>query len=53
MNASEADPGIVVVLAGTLDNPSLFNPTVELFCAGAQGWLRTDGQRQRFTGMPA
>jgi hypothetical protein len=31
-NASEADPGIVVVLVGTLDDPSLFNPTVELFC---------------------
>ena len=52
-NASEADPGIVVVLAGTLDDPSRFNPTAELFCGRAQAWLRLDGQRHRFPGMPS
>ena len=53
INASEADTGIVVVLAGTLDDPSPFNPTVELFCSRVQAWLRLEGQRRRFTGMPA
>jgi hypothetical protein len=54
INGSEADPGIAVVLAGTLDDPSRFNPTVELFCGRARSWLRRlAGQRQRFPGMPA
>lgn len=52
INTSEADPGIMLVLAGTLDDPSHFHPTVELFCDRAQPWLRLDGQRQRFPGMP-
>jgi hypothetical protein len=53
MNASEAEPGIAIILAGTPDDPSRFNPTVELFCGRAQAWLRLDGQRQRFPGMPS
>jgi hypothetical protein len=53
INGSEADPGIAVILAGTLDDPSRFNPTVELFCGRAQSWLQLAGQRQRFPGMPA
>jgi hypothetical protein len=53
INTSETDPGIVVVLVGTLDDPSSFDPTVELFCGRAQAWLRLDGQRQRFPGMPS
>jgi hypothetical protein len=53
INGSEADPRIAIVLVGTLDNLSRFNPTVELFCGRAQAWLRLAGQRQRFPGMPA
>jgi hypothetical protein len=53
INGSEADPEIAIVLAGTLDDPSPFNPTVELFCGRAQAGLRLDGQRQRFPGMPS
>ena len=52
MNTSEAEPGIAVILAGTLDDPSRFNPSVEVFCSRAQPWLQLQGQRQRFPGMP-
>jgi hypothetical protein len=51
INTSETDPEIVVVLVGTLDDPSSFNPTVELFWGRAQAWLRLDGQRQRWNAL--
>ena len=50
---SGAEPGIAIILAGTLDNSSRFNPSVEVFCSRAQAWLRLAGQRRRFPGMPA
>ena len=45
-------PGIVLILAGSLDDPSGFNPPVELFCASAQPWVHAGGERKQFAGMP-
>jgi hypothetical protein len=49
---SAARVGSVAVLAGTLDDPSVFAPTIELFCGDAQPWMHTGNERQRFAKMP-
>jgi hypothetical protein len=35
----DAMPGVKVVLAGSLDEPAVFKPTMEIFCASAQPWM--------------
>jgi hypothetical protein len=52
---AEADvmPGVVLVLAGSLDEPAVFKPSMEIFCSSAQPWmLEPSGQRTRFDRMP-
>jgi hypothetical protein len=43
MDEAEAVPGLVMIAAGTLDDPSWVKPTSEIYCASAQPWLRFDG----------
>jgi hypothetical protein len=45
-------PGITLVLAGTLDDPSAFTPAMEIYCSSAQPWVHAGGERQRFDKMP-
>lgn len=45
-------PGVTFVLAGTLDDPSAFKPTMELYCSSAQSWTKEPAERQRFDKMP-
>ena len=40
-------PGMINVMAGTLDDPSVFVPTAEIFCDNAFGWLHDGSQRPR------
>jgi hypothetical protein len=49
-----ADPthDLVIVLAGTLDDPTAFRPTIEICCETALPWMHGDGERKRFPGMP-
>ena len=49
---SAARPGSIVVLAGTLDDPAVFAPTIEVFCDDAQPWVHAGSERQRFPKMP-
>lgn len=49
VNELDAIPSAIIVLAGTLDDPSAFIPKVEVFCLTAQPWVRLDGDRQCFT----
>jgi hypothetical protein len=50
---ADAMPGVTLVLAGSLDDPSLFKPSMEIFCASAQPWiLEQSVQRKRFDRMP-
>lgn len=42
MDEAEALPGIVMIAAGTLDDPGWMKPTSEIYCANAQPWLRFD-----------
>ena len=49
----EAMPGLTLVLAGSLDDPSIFEPSMEVFCSSAQPWvLQTSTTRKKFDRMP-
>lgn len=46
-------PGLTFVLAGSMDDPSAFEPSMEVFCASAQPWvLQQASTRQKFDRMP-
>ena len=45
-------PGMAMLLTGTLDDPSVFTPTVEIFCSSAQPWVHAGGERTQFPKMP-
>ena len=42
LDEAEAVPGVVMIAAGTLDDPSWVKPTVEIYCGSAQPWVRFD-----------
>ena len=48
----EVMPGFVMILAGTLDDPKAFQPTMEIYCDSAQPWVHLGGERARFGKMP-
>ncbi len=45
-------PGMSILRAGTLDDPSWLKPTMEIFCDSAQPWVELGGGMQRFPKMP-
>jgi hypothetical protein len=45
-------PGLTIVLAGTLDDPAVFKPTMDVYWSSAQPWVHTGGERTRFQKMP-
>jgi hypothetical protein len=45
-------PDVLMILAGTLDDAALMQPTMEIFCASAQPWVNLAGERKRFARMP-
>ena len=49
---AEALPGVTLVLVGGFDDPSAYNPTMEIYCSSAQPWVRAGGERQQFAKMP-
>jgi hypothetical protein len=49
---AEALPDMVIVLAGTLDDLSSYQPGMEIYCKSAQPWFHSGGERQRFAAMP-
>jgi hypothetical protein len=52
IDETEADRGVLVILAGTLDNPSWVEPTMAMYCDSAQPWVSLGGEWQRFPKMP-
>lgn len=49
----DAMPGVMIVLAGSLDEPAAFKPSMEIFCSSAQPWmLEPSNQRKKFDRMP-
>jgi hypothetical protein len=46
-------PGVTIVLAGSLDDPVAFKPSMEIFCSSTQPWmLEPSDQRKKFDRMP-
>jgi hypothetical protein len=52
VNEGDGDPGRIVVLVGTLDDPTVFIPNVEIMCDTAWPWVPGGSGRKRFRGMP-
>jgi hypothetical protein len=52
MAEAEAMPGLSIVLVGGFDDPSVFTPTIEIFCSSAQPWVHAGGERKQFQKMP-
>jgi hypothetical protein len=48
-----AYPELIVVKAGTLDDPSWLKPEVHVWCASAQPWVTIPRDLPRFPGNPA
>ncbi|CAH2599075.1 GFA family protein [Rhodovastum atsumiense] len=41
-------PELLLLAAGTLDDPAVVHPTAEIFCDSAQPWVQLRGERRRF-----
>ena len=48
-----ADSGGLAGLVGGFDDPSVFAPTVEIYCSSAQPWVHAGGARKQFQKMPS
>ncbi len=49
---AEALPGVVMIMAGTLDDPGAVTPAMEIFCDSAMPWVKLAGEPKRFPRMP-
>jgi hypothetical protein len=45
-------PDIVMISAGTLDDPSWVKPVMQIYCDSAQPWVQLGGGLQSFPKMP-
>ncbi len=52
IDEAELMPDVVMIMTGTLDDPSWVKPAMEIFCDSAQPWVELGGERQRFPKMP-
>ena len=52
MAEAEVLPGLKILLVGGFDDPTVYQPTMEIYCSSAQPWVRAGGQRQQFPKMP-
>jgi hypothetical protein len=53
LDQADALPGVVMIGAGTLDDPSWVKPQTQIFCDSAQSWVRLGGDIKRFAKLPA
>lgn len=51
-SAAEERPNLIVVRAGTLDDPSIAAPQGTIWTASAPPWARIDLERPHYTGQP-
>lgn len=49
---ADALPDMVIVPAGTLDDPSWVKPASQIYCDSAQPWVQLGGDIKRFAKMP-
>jgi hypothetical protein len=52
VNEVDVLPGVTIVLAGTLDDPAAFEPTMDVYWSSAQPWVHASSERTRFPKMP-
>lgn len=52
MAEAEALPGLGILLVGGFDDPSVFKPTMEIYCSSAQPWVHAGGEHRQFQKMP-
>jgi len=52
VNEVDVLPGVMIVLAGTLDDPAAFKPTMDVYWSSAQPWVHASVERKRFPKMP-
>jgi len=52
VDEAAAMPGVLMIQAGTLDDPSWLKPNMQIYCASAQPWVSLGGEWQRFPKMP-
>jgi len=52
VNEGDGASMIIIVLVGTLDDPNVFVPSVEIMCDTAWSWAQSASGRKRFPGMP-
>ena len=48
----EVMPGMILLKAGALDDPSAVKPGVQLYCDSAQPWVSLGGEMKTFAKMP-
>jgi hypothetical protein len=48
----EVMPGMIVLKAGTLDEPSTVKPMMQIYCDSAQPWVSLGGEMKSFPKMP-
>jgi len=52
VTVSESAPGVAIIKAGTLDDPSWLEPQLEVWCESAQPWVSQDPERTRLDRHP-
>ena len=52
MDEAELMPDVLMILTGTLDDPSWVKPAMQIYCDSAQPWVELGGNMQRFGKMP-
>jgi len=52
LSGSTGMPGLVIVYAGSLDDPSIFQPGMDIYTDSAQPWDHMDPDLPKFPGMP-
>jgi len=52
--ASEPElmPGMILLQAGVLDDPSMVKPAMQIYCDSAQPWVSLGGEMKSFAKMP-
>jgi hypothetical protein len=53
LDEADALPGMVMVDAGTLDDPSWVRPQSQIYCGSAQPWVQLGGEIKRFAKVPS
>ena len=52
MDEAAVMPGVLMIQAGTLDDPSWLKPAMQIYCDSAQPWVALGGEWQSFPKMP-